>query len=80
MQIVVAWFNGSLPRSAMWIRNGTPQDVTEATRYVANLGGRVFEYERTEADPLGRARAQLMEAFGAKPPGEFLDVSGRARI
>lgn len=60
-------------RAVMWLRRGTLRDVERAEEYAAEMRredpprlARVFVYETSERDPLGRARRDVVDATSAR--------------
>lgn len=64
-----------LPHSAMWMNRGTEEDLQKAVDYAGRQSHRhaVYAYPRSEGDPLGRARAEIMGVKG------YLDGSGQPK-
>jgi hypothetical protein len=58
------WFpeHESCPEAKVcaWLWNGTKTDVAKAREYAESQGYKVFVYPASEADPKGRARADVM--------------------
>jgi len=48
-------------RAAMWLRDGEPSDLEKARAYAAPEGRAVFTFPKSEKDPLGKARAAVIE-------------------
>lgn len=52
----------SVGKAVVWLRRGGATDVEKARAYALPEGKRVFTYPKSEKDPLGRARREVVEA------------------
>ena len=50
-------------KAAMWLRNGTDADVEKAISANARDGWKVYTFDKSERDPLGKARAAALKSI-----------------
>lgn len=49
-----------VPVAAVWMYDGTEQELARALEFVKEYGWHVFTYDESEEDPLGRAKIDVM--------------------
>ena len=56
------WNSKRVAKAAMWLNEGTSEDVENAKNYAKKDGRMVFVFPASETDPLNKARALALAA------------------